>query len=155
MKKTSIFALSAMCVVLASCAGNGPFGGTYKSPEVQSYGDKGEPIVKTDVRSFESGIIKAFPDIPIPSTHRINLDKSVIFTSPSQTVGKITLQGSGDADSLYRFFEEQMSSNGWSIVNAFQSATSSMYFAKPGKFAAIIIESTGSGSNVFINIGPE
>lgn len=139
---------------LAACTA-APFSGPYKSPEVQSYGEQGEPVVQNDTRAFESGIIKAFPDIPIPSTHRINLDKSVIFTSPSQTVGKVALAGSGDADSLYRFFEEQMASNGWSMVNAFQSATSSMYFAKPGKFTAIIIESTPTGSDVYINVGPE
>lgn len=129
--------------------------GTYKSPDVHSFNDKGEKEVYTDTRAFESGVIKAFPDIAIPSTHRIDLDKSVIFTSPTQTVGKITLSGMGDADSLYRFFEEQMAANGWSLVNAFQSSTSSLYFAKPGKFVAIIIESTQTGSRVYINVGPE
>lgn len=152
-KKHTLAAL-AMATTLGACTAV-PFTGPYKSPEVQSFGEQGEAQVQVDTRSFESGIIKAFPDIPIPSTHRINLDKSVIFTSPSQTVGKIALAGSGDADSLYRFFEEQMVSNGWSLVNAFQSATSSMYFAKPGKFTAIIIESTPTGSDVYINVGPE
>ena len=143
-----------LATALSACSSM-PFGGTYKSPDVPSFNEKGEKLVRSDVRPFESGIIKAFPDIAIPATHKIDLEKSVIFTSPTQTVGKITLSGSGDADSLYRFFEEQMAAGGWSLVNAFQSATSSLYFAKPGKFVAIIIESTKTGSNVFINIGPE
>mgnify|MGYP003638389973 CR=1 FL=1 len=144
-----IFPLILTAAVISACTGN------YKSPDIHTFGENGEQKVTTDTRTFDSGVIKAFPDIAIPSTHKIDLEKSVIFTSPTQTVGKITLSGSGDADSLYRFFEEQMAANGWSMVNAFQSATSSLYFAKPGKFVAVIIESTKTGSNVFINIGPE
>ena len=154
MLKNNTLPAILLATTLGACTA-APFSGPYKAPEVQTYGEKGESVVKADVKAFETGIIKAFPDTPIPSSHRINLDKSVIFTSPSQTVGKIALAGSGDADSLYRFFEEQMVSNGWSMVNAFQSATSSMYFAKPGKFTAIIIESTPTGSDVYINVGPE
>jgi hypothetical protein len=153
LKMKRILSLVLTTAVLAACSG--PFGGTYKSPDVHSFNDQGEKLLTTDTKSFETGVIKAFPDIAIPSTHKIDLEKSVIFTSPTQTVGKITLTGSGDADSLYRFFEEQMAANGWSMVNAFQSSTSSLYFAKPGKFVAIIIESTKTGNNVFINVGPE
>lgn len=154
--KKQLFAISALSLTLAlgACA-PGNIGGTYKSPEVHSFNEKGEKEVSTDTRVFESGVIRSFPDIAIPSTHKIDLDKSVIFTSPTQTVGKIALSGSGDPDSLYRFFEEQMAANGWSMVNAFQSATSSMYFAKPGKFVAVIIEATQTGSRVYINVGPE
>lgn len=149
-----ILPLVLTTIVLGACT-SGPFSGSYKSPDVHSFNEQGEKQIMSETKSFETGVIKAFPDISIPSTHKIDLEKSVIFTSPTQTVGKITLSGSGDADSLYRFFEEQMSANGWSLVNAFQSSTSSLYFAKPGKFVAVIIESTKTGSDVFINVGPE
>lgn len=153
MKK---FALSALTVfMLAACTNGGILGGPYKSPDVTTRTETGEAQVLTEARQFDSGIIKAFPDIPIPSTHRINLQESVIFKSPTQTVGKIALTGGGDGDSLYRFYEEHMVANGWSLVNSFQSTTSSMYFAKPGKFAAVIIEAQATGSKVFINVGPE
>ena len=148
-------ALLPMLALLTACANGGVFGGTYKAPDVRRISETGEAQIVTEAKRFDTGIIKAFPDIAIPSTHRINLEESVIFTSPTQTVGKITLEGSGDGDSLYRFFEEQMTSNGWSLVNAFQSTTSSMYFAKPGKFAAVIIEAQTTGSKVYINVGPE
>jgi hypothetical protein len=149
------FNLSALALAILVSGCTSPLGGTYKSPEVHSFNDKGEKEVLTDTKMFETGVIRSFPDIAIPSTHKIDLDKSVIFTSPTQTVGKITLTGSGDPDSLYRFFEEQMAANGWSMVNAFQSSTSSMYYAKPGKFVAVIIEATQTGSRVYINVGPE
>ncbi len=148
--KTSVGAAMATALL------TGCIGGVYKSPDVAQRTESGETQYVADAKEFESGIIKAFPDIPIPATHKIDLQQSVIFTSPTQTMGKIALTGSGDVDSLYRFFEKNMPEQGWSLVNAFQSSTSSMYFAKPGKFVAIIIEGTGkSGSRVLINIGPE
>ncbi len=133
--------------------------GTYKSPDITRVNEEsGQVQTLTKAKEFENGIVQAFPDIPIPASHQIDLERSVIFTSPSQTVGKIGLVGRGDVDSLYRFFEGQMVAQGWSMVNAFQSATSSLYFAKPGRFVAIIIEPAGKtagSSRVTINVGPE
>ena len=82
----------------------------------------------------------------------VDLVESVIFSSPTQTVGKIVLRGRADSASLYRFFEDSMAAKGWSTVNAFQSSVSSLYFAKPGRFVAIVIT---QDSTVYINIGPE
>ena len=153
MKQTfARFGFLALAVTLAGCTG------VYKRPDVARVDiETGATQLVTDAKAFESGIIKAFPDIPIPASHKIDLDRSVIFTSPSQTVGKISLVGRGGADSLFRFFEDQMAAQGWSMVNSFQSATSSLYFAKPGRFVAIIIEADAKiqGTRVSINIGPE
>ncbi len=145
--------LLAVPVLLAGCLNN-----AYVAPE-REYVDPetGEVSRQSDAKELESGIIKAFPDIPIPATHKIDLDRSVIFASPNHTMGKIALVGgSGNLDSLFRFFETQMAAQGWSLVNSFQSGTSSMYYAKPGRFVAIIIEAQPrNGSRVFINVGPE
>jgi hypothetical protein len=131
-------------------------GDPYKSPDREMVTESGQVQMVSDIKNFESGVIKAFPDIPIPSSHKINLDRSVIFTSPTQTIGKIALEGTGDVDSLFRFFEGKMEEQNWSLVNSFQSSTSSLYFAKPGRFVAIIIESLGkNASRVYINVGPE
>lgn len=131
-------------------------GGTKMRPDREVINEHGEKVLVTDTSEFERGIVNAFPDIPLPSSHTIDLERSVIFTSPSQTVGKISMIGRGDVDSLYRFFERQMTDNGWNKVNAFQSATSSMYYAKPGRFVAIIIEAdVKGGSRVTLNVGPE
>lgn len=146
------FSFLAIALVMAGCTG------VYKRPDVARVDQEtGSTELVSDTQAFESGIIKAFPDIPIPASHKIDLDRSVIFTSPSQTVGKISLVGRGGADSLFRFFESQMAAQGWSMVNSFQSATSSLYFAKPGRFVAIIIEADAKiqGTRVSINIGPE
>jgi len=150
--KSGIFSLFIAVFALSGCA---ELAGNYKRPDVETYDESGKIQTVTNSQSFEAGIIKSFPDIPIPSSHRIDLEKTVIFTSPTQTMGKIALAGRGDADSLFRFFETQMVNNGWSLVNSFQSSTSSMYFAKPGRFVAIIIEARGKNSAVYLNIGPE
>ena len=151
MKKI-VLPLLGTVAALAACSDV-----SYKSPDVmRADPESGEVKTYTEAQQFENGLIQAFPDIPIPASHKIDLERSVIFTSPSQTVGKISLEGKGNVDSLYRFFFQQMEANGWSKVNAFESATSSLYYAKPGRFVAIIIEPVGkNASRVTINVGPE
>ncbi|MBI1363171.1 MAG: hypothetical protein GC134_04230 [Proteobacteria bacterium] len=148
-----LFSIAVLAVALAGCTS---LTGVYKRPDTQRVTETGKMETVTDAKTFEKGILQAFPDIPIPASHKIDLEQSVIFTSPSQSMGKIVLTGNGDVDSLYRFFESQMASNGWSMVNAFQSNVSSLYFAKPGRFTAIIIDGNQqSGTTVYMNIGPE
>jgi len=141
--------LALMVVVggLYGCNGN-----MYFRPDRTTVDETGQPRTISEAKSLEEGIIQAFPDLPVPASHKIDLVESVIFSSPTQAVGKIVLRGRGDSASLYRFFEEAMATKGWSTVNAFQSSVSSLYFAKPGRFAAIVIT---QDSTVYINIGPE
>ncbi|MDE0724319.1 MAG: hypothetical protein OSB62_06420 [Alphaproteobacteria bacterium] len=147
-----ILGATLMSVILSGCI----IGGAKMRPDREVINENGETVLVTNTSEFERGVITAFPDIPLPSSHTIDLERSVIFTSPSQTVGKISMVGRGDVDSLFRFFERQMIDNGWNKVNAFQSATSSMYYAKPGRFVAIIIEADVKlGSRVTLNVGPE
>jgi hypothetical protein len=141
----------AATAVLTSCDSN------MLRPDVTRVNPKtGEVSTRTDARELEAGIIQSFPDVPIPASHKIDLSQSMIFNSPSQTMGKLTITGSGDVESVYRFYQTNMEGKGWNLVNAFQSSTSSLYYAKPGRFLAIIIESTGrNSSRVILNIGPE
>lgn len=149
---TSLTCLLITCGLLTACGPN------YQArPDVTTINPKtGEVQTRSDSKDIEAGLLKAFPDIPIPANHKIDLERSVIFTSPNQTVGKLTTEGAGDVNSLYNFYTTQMPTQGWSLVNSFQSATSSLYFSKPGKFVAIILEATGrSSSRVTLNVGPE
>ena len=142
----------AALVVSSLALGGCTLGGNLVSPDRQTVDAEGRPQTITEAKDIEKGIIRAFPDIPVPATHRVDLSESVIFSSPTQTVGKIVLKGDAHSASLYRFFEESMSSKGWSNVNQFQSAVSSLYYAKPGKFVAIVI---AKDQTVYINVGPE
>lgn len=149
---SNVFVITLFVALSGALVGCSNLGGNYFKPDRQTVNEEGQPQTITESRDIEKGIIKAFPDIAVPATHRVDLSESVIFTSPSQTVGKIVLKGNADSASLYRFFEESMPNKGWSNVNQFQSAVSSLYFAKPGKFAAIVIT---EDSTVYINVGPE
>lgn len=152
MKKTPALALAVVALAtLTACDPN------WRSPDVTRVNSEtGEVQTISDVKQFEAGILKAFPDIPVPATHKIDLERTTIFTSNNQSLGKIVMEGSGDVSSLYHFFSNEMPAKGWSLVNGFQSSTSSLYYAKPGKFVAVIMERVGrSGSRVTLNVGPE
>ncbi|HEX2859284.1 MAG TPA: hypothetical protein VHP58_03705 [Alphaproteobacteria bacterium] len=133
--------------LVAGCAGSPNANVTQTDPKT------GQPVQAAETAA---AMLRAFPDIPIPANHKIDLDRSMIFTTPGQSMGKLATTGSGDVDSLYHFYIDKMPQNGWNLVNAFQSSTSSLYYAKPGRFVAIIIEPSGfKGSRVSLNIGPE
>lgn len=129
----------------------------WRSPDVTRINkETGEVQTVSDVREFEAGVLKAFPDVPVPASHKIDMERTTIFTSNNQSLGKIVMEGSGDVSSLYHFFSTEMPAKGWSLVNGFQSGTSSLYYAKPGKFVAVIMEQTGRrSSRVTLNVGPE
>ena len=83
-------------LTLIAALGLGACTGSYIRPDVARTNEDGQTEYVTNADQLESGIIKAFPDIPIPASHRIDLQQSVIFTSPSNTMGKISLAGKGD-----------------------------------------------------------
>ena len=127
------------------------------SPQVTRINPKtGETETIGGLKEVEAGIIKAFPEIPIPANHRIDVDRSVIFHSQKQSVGKIVTSGSGDIASIYNFYETEMPTKGWTLVNGFLSSVGSLYYARPGTFVAITISQNGTrGTSVTLNIGPE
>lgn len=150
MKNIALAAVAALS--LAACDPN------LIRPDVQRVDPKtGQVQTLTSAKEVESGILRAFPDIPVPAGHSIDLERTTIFTSNNQSLGKIVAEGRADIISLYRFYETAMPQNGWTLVNAFQSSTSSMYYAKPGRFVAIIMENVGrvGTTRVTLNIGPE
>lgn len=149
MAYARLLTVTAVALVLAACDS---IGGVYSRPSTQMTTETGEVRTISPVRQIDRAELSAFPDIPIPATHKVDLQQSVIFSSPSQAMGKIVLVGRASLPELFRFFNDQMPSNGWSTVNAFESAVSSLYFAKPGRFVAIVIT---PDSKVHINIGPE
>lgn len=152
MKNLTLAATAALATLaLTACDPN------WRSPDVTRVDPKtGEVKVLTGTKDIEAGNIQTFPDVPLPGNHKIDLERSVIFNSANQALGKISTEGSGDVLSVFRFYEQKMPEQGWSLVNSFQTSTASMYYAKPGKFVAIIIEATGrNSSRVTINVGPE
>ena len=143
---------TSLLLVCCALSLSGCLGSTYMKPDRRTTNEQGQPQTISAAKELEEGILKAFPDLPVPATHRVDLSQSVIFTSPTQTIGKVVLRGNADPNSLFRFFEDNLTAKGWSTVNAFQSAVSSLYFAKPGRFVAIVIT---EDQTVYINVGPE
>ena len=152
MIKTSFIAVTVLSLglVVAACSQK------WQKPEVTRIDAKtGEVQTKNGLKEIEAGTIKTFPDLPLPATHKIDLDRSVIFHSNNQALGKVVAAGGGDLPSVFAFYQEEMPRKGWTLVNSFQSNVGNLYYARPGTFVAITIEPTGRGSRVTMNIGPE
>lgn len=152
MHTKSLFNLPLTVAALMLVAACTPMNGTYRVPDTQMVTESGETRTVSAVKPIGVGELKTFPDIPVPATHRIDLSESVTFSSPTQTMGKLVLVGNASVTELFQFFQDNMPAQGWSSVNAFESSVSSLYFAKPGRFVAIVIT---PDSKVYINVGPE
>ena len=109
--------LISSAFALALLAGCTTTGDTYRSPDVQRVNEKtGKVEYVSSAKTLEMGFLNNFSDLPIPGTHKADLSQSMLFTSTSQSIGRITLKGPADMDSLFRFFQDNMTAKGWKMV---------------------------------------
>lgn len=147
MRSISAIGLLSLALGLGACTQMSETWTSWTSPTDESQPEK---------RPTEASLRSAFPDISLPKGSEIDLDRSFVFSSPTQTVGKLAADVPYDVATTFRFYQNQMPADGWSLVNAFQSGTASLYYAKSGRFAGLIIERTGRHScRVTFNVGPE
>lgn len=95
-----------------------------------------------------------FPDIPIPSGTKINVEKTLVFgTKP--WYGQLALSSSSNANALFDFYRENLAQYGWQEVTAVRAPTSILTYATAERVLAIAIQSaTLSGANVTVTVSP-
>lgn len=95
-----------------------------------------------------------FPDIPIPSGTKINVDKTLVFgTKP--WYGQLALASSSNANALFDFYRENLGQYGWQEITAVRAPTSILTYATAERVLAIAIQSaTITGSNVTVTVSP-
>jgi hypothetical protein len=128
--------------MLAACANTAPIMSNSGSASSPGGG-------KTSVSAFSQ-----FPDIPIPSGTKINMEKTLVFgTKP--WYGQLALESSGNANRLFDFYRENLSQYGWQEVTSVRAPTSILTYATGDRVLAIAIQSgTIMGSNVTVTVSP-
>jgi len=105
----------------------------------KNFGENTGDVTEEKQQQLASALLNDFPDIPVPVGYRVDLTQSTSFYSANYSSGKIILIGSSPSGALFNFFAEEMSANGWTLVNKMQSEVSLLNFAKPGKFVSVQI----------------
>jgi len=136
------WSLAALALGLAACGGTAPI-------LSNSGADSGATGERKSVSAFSQ-----FPDIPIPSGTKINVDKTLVFgTKP--WYGQLALSSSSSANALFDFYRENLGQYGWEEVTAVRAPTSILTYATAERVLAIAIQSaTLTGSDVTVTVSP-
>lgn len=122
VRNIGVFHLALMLVAVAACSTFDQ--GTIKPTEAQ----KRLP----DVREFE--------DVLIPREMDIDKDSSAVYKREGMTAGLLRMVGRVDANSLIRYFQNNMTKEGWRLVSQFRSPHTLMLFQKSNRMAVIAVE---------------
>jgi hypothetical protein len=84
--------------------------------------------------------VREFDDVLIPREMDIDKDGSAVYRREGMSAGLLRLSGRVEANSLMRYFQNNMTSEGWRLVTQFRSPHSLMLFQKSNRMAVIAIE---------------
>lgn len=136
----SRLALSILaCLALAACSS------TALNPSTK--GDANAPLQP----SFTD-----FSDMPIPSSARMDLDRSLILGPKDNWLGRLAFHSSSSASETFDFYANGMSRFGWQPVAVVRGSTSAMTYTRADRVATIqIVGTTFGGSDVTITVAPQ
>ena len=126
-KLSWIVALAAAAAVLAGCSGMS------SSNPPPSNGNPGGP--------GQAGFAQ-FTDIPIPPKNTIDLDRTLVFGSDRDWIGRVSLSTSMAVGEVYDFYKREMPKLGWAELTSVRSATSVLTYQMDNRVATIQV---GSG----------
>lgn len=108
----------------------------------------------TPVSSTTPSAFAQFPDIPVPPSSKIVVDKTLVFGS-KPWFGQLALESSTSANRAFDFFRANLTNHGWEEVTSVRAPTSILTYADADRVLAIAIQSgTISGSDITITVSP-
>lgn len=84
--------------------------------------------------------VREFDDLLIPREMDIHKESSAIYRREGMSAGLLRLAGRVETNSLMRYFQNNMTNEGWRLVSQFRSPQSLMIFQKGNRMAVIAIE---------------
>ena len=132
----------AFPLVLGACAGTGApvsAGGSNQS-------DPGAPTQASFTR---------FPDLPMPVSADLQMDKTLIFGTNDTWIGRLVIHSSHSANDMFDFYKREMTGFDWQEITSVRSKTSVMTYTRGQRVATIQIEGrTLRGASVTITVSP-
>lgn len=97
-----------------------------------------------------------FTDIPIPPKNTIDLDRTLVFGSDRDWIGRISLSSSMAVGEVYDFYKREMPKLGWTELTSIRSSTSVLTYQMDNRVATIQVASGrfGLGTQVDFWMNP-
>ncbi len=93
----------------------------------------------------ESSNTLQISDIPLPTGSKLNTESSLIMGSGDSWLGRIVLKTENSPIQAFNHFYNGMPSNGWGLVAAVQSKTSTLTYTRGERVATLQIEPSSLG----------
>ena len=93
---------------------------------------KPEPTRLPDQREFE--------DVMVPRDMEIDKDASAVYRRDGMSLGILRMSGRVDGSSLLRYFQNNMSAEGWRQVSMLRAPQSLMVFQKANRMAVLAVD---------------
>lgn len=78
-----------------------------------------------------------FIDIPMPGKNSIDLDKTLVFGTERDWIGRVSLSSSMGVSEIYDFYKREMPRFGWTELTSVRSATSVLSYQMDSRIATI------------------
>jgi hypothetical protein len=95
-----------------------------------------------------------FEDVRIPREMELDRDESVVYESHNLRMGVLYYSGKGNLPDVVEFFKENMTNDGWGLINSFQHKSHLLNFVKGNRSCIIFAEQKVGKTNVQIWLGP-
>ncbi|HTP84102.1 MAG TPA: hypothetical protein VMQ11_14225 [Alphaproteobacteria bacterium] len=98
-----------------------------------------------------------FTDIPIPPKNTIDLDRTLVFGSDRDWIGRVSLSSSMAVSEVYDFYKREMPKLGWNELTSVRSSTSVLTYEMDNRVATIQVGSGrfGLGTQVDFWMNPK
>jgi len=96
-----------------------------------------------------------FPDMPVPEGADINLDRTIVFGAGEDWFGRLVIDVSHSANSMFDYFERELPRFGWEEVTSVRSAVSVLTYTRQERVVTIQVQSSKfRGSVAVITVSP-
>lgn len=86
-----------------------------------------------------------FVDIPMPAKNSIDLDRTLVFGTEKDWIGRVSLTSSMGVSEIYDFYKREMPRFGWSELTSVRSSTSVLTYQMDTRIATIQVASQRFG----------
>lgn len=132
-------------LALAACSQDGGLQATTGSETAGTSSQSGAPAQEAQ-----------FTDIPIPTGSKLDGDRTLVFGGGEEWIGRLVLDSSHGANSLFDLYRREMPNFGWQEITTLRAKVSIMTYARNNRIATIQIQdSTLTGAEVVITISPK
>ncbi|MFP3870323.1 MAG: hypothetical protein ACLFVT_05505 [Syntrophobacteria bacterium] len=98
--------------------------------------------------------IREFPDVPIPEQLTLDERESFVYQAPGLATGLMVYNGNVEYDSLVRFFDQNLTGEGWLRCASLKYPRTLLLYRKTNRFCLVTMKTKTMNVRVEIWVAP-